>query len=604
MLKRITELAGLDAALVGAVLLAALAGLLAGLGWSWAGIGGLILAAAAALLAVPLCRLLLGRSGRGDGVSPALADKLIETVQGAPEARAITDPDGRLAFANHMYSEITGGGDGVTPGELPWKTLEDREKVERLGRSVAVGVSAGEEVCLEGRDADQRWLVVSAHPVDGSPGFAVWYLTDVTNQHEMREAARQEEEIRTDFLDNAPVGYYSVDKSGKFLFVNNTLAGILGFTPYELVRGRIVIDDLRLQSAARAEGDDDGIQRLRETFKTRDGDPVPVEVIEVVERDADGEILRTRSVVRDLRGEYESAEALRRAEARFERFFEDAPVGIALVESDGKVIEANGAFYSLAVGANGNSDARVKRNGSSHHNLFDLIIAEDQEEVSSLVQTVASGRRQAGMAPEVRFVGNEGMSNQLYVNRVGEETGVGRGLVLHIIDTTEQKKLEVQINQSQKMQAVGQLAGGIAHDFNNLLTAILGFCDLLLLRHQPGDPSFADIMQVKQNSNRAANLVRQLLAFSRQQTLRPKVLMLTDVLAELSNLMRRLIGEKTELKMVHGRKLGLVKADQGQIEQVLINLAGNARDAMSGGGLASSELGLSGGIVPAAEFRR
>jgi two-component system cell cycle sensor histidine kinase/response regulator CckA len=134
------------------------------------------------------------------------------------------------------------------------------------------------------------------------------------------------------------------------------------------------------------------------------------------------------------------------------------------------------------------------------------------------------------------------------------------------------------------MQAVGQLAGGVAHDFNNLLTAMIGFCDLLLLRHRAGDQSFADIMQIKQNANRAASLVRQLLAFSRQQTLRPKVLDVTDTLAELSQLLRRLIGQHVVLKIVHGRDLGLVRVDQGQFEQVVINLAVNARDAMPTGG--------------------
>ncbi len=156
--------------------------------------------------------------------------------------------------------------------------------------------------------------------------------------------------------------------------------------------------------------------------------------------------------------------------------------------------------------------------------------------------------------------------------------------MLHFIDVTEQKNLEVQFAQSQKMQAVGQLAGGVAHDFNNLLTAMIGFCDLLLMRFRPGDPSFADIMQIKQNANRAANLVRQLLAFSRQQTLQPRIIDITDVLVELSHLLRRLIGENIELKVVHGRDLGLAKVDQGQLEQVIINLAVNARDAMPSGG--------------------
>ena len=190
----------------------------------------------------------------------------------------------------------------------------------------------------------------------------------------------------------------------------------------------------------------------------------------------------------------------------------------------------------------------------------------------------------------LRTQGREKKMAQLYARRLagrrerpdGESSGPG--MILHFIDVTEQKSLEAQFAQWQKMQAVGQLAGGVAHDFNNLLTAMIGFCDLLLLRHRPGDPSFADIMQIKQNANRAANLVRQLLAFSRQQTLQPRVLNITDVLAELSHLLRRLIGENIELKMIHGRDLGLVKVDQGQLEQVIINLAVNARDAMAGGG--------------------
>jgi two-component system cell cycle sensor histidine kinase/response regulator CckA len=124
------------------------------------------------------------------------------------------------------------------------------------------------------------------------------------------------------------------------------------------------------------------------------------------------------------------------------------------------------------------------------------------------------------------------------------------------------------------------LAGGIAHDFNNLLTVMIGFCDLILQRHRPGEQTFADIMQIKQNANRAANLVRQLLAFSRQQTLQPKVLNITDVLAELSNLLRRLIGVNISLEVIHSRDLGFVRVDQVQLEQVIINLAVNARDAM------------------------
>ena len=146
------------------------------------------------------------------------------------------------------------------------------------------------------------------------------------------------------------------------------------------------------------------------------------------------------------------------------------------------------------------------------------------------------GRSATGAPIEVRLPGPPDIIASLYVRRLERSTADGPELILHFLDITDQKRLETQVAQSQKMQAVGQLAGGIAHDFNNLLTAMIGFCDLLLLRHRAGDQSFADIMQIKQNANRAANLVRQLLAFSRQQTLQPRVLNVTDVLAELSHL--------------------------------------------------------------------
>lgn len=193
----------------------------------------------------------------------------------------------------------------------------------------------------------------------------------------------------------------------------------------------------------------------------------------------------------------------------------------------------------------------------------------------------AMGSDNISSSLEVKLKGVENRVANLYASRIaGSEEG-RYNLLLHLIDISAKRNLEIQFAQSQKMQAVGQLAGGIAHDFNNLLTAMIGFCDLLLLRHQVGDASYSDISQIKQNANRAAGLVRQLLAFSRQQTLRPQVADITDILAELSNLLRRLIGEAIELNIHHVRDLWFVKVDPSQFEQVIINLAVNARDAMN-----------------------
>ncbi len=171
---------------------------------------------------------------------------------------------------------------------------------------------------------------------------------------------------------------------------------------------------------------------------------------------------------------------------------------------------------------------------------------------------------------------------QVTLSRVAEDGETTVVAVMH--DATELKTLEAQFVQTQKMQAIGQLAGGVAHDFNNLLTAISGHCDLLLLRHDQEDLDYADLIQIRQNANRAAALVSQLLAFSRKQTLRPEVLDLRDTLADLTHLLNRLVGEKVMLILVHDPVLKTIRADKRQLEQVLMNLVVNARDAMPSGG--------------------
>lgn len=239
--------------------------------------------------------------------------------------------------------------------------------------------------------------------------------------------------------------------------------------------------------------------------------------------------------------------------------------------------------------AESNQSFRVlvdKQEVTEQWKLVDIFTPPSRGEFAALFERALKGEVEAkSHAVELQTANGSKRTASLYLTLI--DAPEGHLPLVHMIDTTEQKNLEVRFAHSQKMQAVGQLAGGIAHDFNNLLTAMIGFCDLLLMRHPAGDQSFADIMQIKQNANRAANLVRQLLAFSRRQTLQPKVLDITDILAELSNLVRRLIGENIELRMNHGRDLGMIKVDQGQLEQVIINLAVNARDAMAGGGTLS-----------------
>ncbi len=173
---------------------------------------------------------------------------------------------------------------------------------------------------------------------------------------------------------------------------------------------------------------------------------------------------------------------------------------------------------------------------------------------------------------------------------LGRITGEGGPTLLGVLhDATALKSMETQFVQSQKMQAIGELAGGIAHDFNNLLTAISGHCDLLMLRHDQGDPDFLDLAQIQQNANRAASLVGQLLAFSRKQTMRPEIIDLREALTDLAHLLNRLVGERVQLNLDHGTGLNPIRADRRQLDQVIMNLVVNARDAMSDGGTVSIE---------------
>ncbi|AKS46151.1 two-component system, cell cycle sensor histidine kinase and response regulator CckA [Octadecabacter temperatus] len=172
---------------------------------------------------------------------------------------------------------------------------------------------------------------------------------------------------------------------------------------------------------------------------------------------------------------------------------------------------------------------------------------------------------------------------QVSLNPAGSEDGTDY-VVAVLSDVTEFKNLEMQFVQSQKMQAIGQLAGGVAHDFNNLLTAISGHCDLLLLRHDQGDGDFADLVQIHENANRAAALVAQLLAYSRKQNLQPEVMDLRNTLSESTHLLNRLVGERLTLTLDHDPSLSPIRADKRQLEQVLMNLVVNARDAMPEGG--------------------
>ena len=506
-----------------------------------------------------------------------------------PKPRQVVSPEGRTILANPALESFFAGDDRPIPDLLLEQVQADPEasrQIQQIAEQAKRGLLGQAEVRVpaaggDGRDPGYDWRFIAAYPLPDHPGYVYWMVDDITPRRQMEQVMREEQERFVDLLENAPVGFYSADAQGRFLFANHTLCEWLGLSSNDLELGRVRLHDV---VAAVPEGaapyDPFGLAGASQgevQLKDADGEVFRASIRQDVVTDDGGTVLRTRSVVRDLSREMAMAVALEESEHRFEQLFAKAPAGIALIDPQGAIRECNDALGRL-----------IGREPTALRSLsiFDLVGKDDVENLKSALAPEGSPAAASEGPPlEVRLGSEEGPVCTLFVNRTEGSDGSLAGFVVHFIDSTEQKNLERQFAQSQKMQAVGQLAGGIAHDFNNLLTAMIGFSDLLLLRHRPGDQSFADIMQIKQNANRAANLVRQLLAFSRQQTLQPRLLNLTDILAELSHLLRRLIGENIELKMSHGRDLGMIKADQGQLEQVIINLAVNARDAMTEGGV-------------------
>ncbi|MEM6811484.1 MAG: ATP-binding protein [Pseudomonadota bacterium] len=498
-----------------------------------------------------------------------------EILEGSRGARLITDSADNTIYFNEKLSTLCEGEPTLSKvSDLFADNANVLALFEKLSDQARLGIN-DTMVLQSGDGASEKWYQITAQPVAGWSGYIHWRLDDITKQREIDRSVRMEREKLIDFTDNAPVGFFSVNEEGRFIFVNATLSRWLG----EDINTLLTTESLHTylekppKNAAPYDVIDGGgarqVTELR--MKGPGGKTFLASINQAVVRESEGEV-RTRGVIHDLTNEREMRKALKASEDKFQKFFEEAPLGIAKIGLDGVIQDYNSAFSNMIA---------VDEKNIEGHEIKDFIEKQHQREFEVAILQMEPGKRlPAPIDINLETLDKREVSVQLHARRFKESDSI----VLHFIDLTEQKILEQQFVQSQKMQAVGQLAGGVAHDFNNLLTAIIGFCDLLLLRHKPGDPSFGDIMQIKQNSNRAANLVRQLLAFSRQQTLRPKVHDLSEILTEVSHLLRRLIGTNIELQLVHGDDLGLVKVDLGQMEQVLVNLAVNARDAMQDGG--------------------
>lgn len=518
---------------------------------------GFFAAAVLIALAVTLLRrpaAIADAEAEGTAIDWSLANMLASMSN---DAIAVTDRAGRLVCANERFGTLF-------PGyPAPPAVVIGDWAASQLG-------SAGRAAWRDGQASsgsfDAAGTKLTAHVSRVGDSLLVWRFSgadavDLTKQAQALVAGKS-----GDRLGQAGIMMALIGADGRVRAANRVLRLRAAGDEQAMIEGRDITRFLITDNRGTVRFEREGLSGT------------PIRVLEIPFLDGDA----TPMLVALLDEEYAPAQEMgAESTAHVRSLIALLPTGIALVGADGRFAFMNDAFVRAA---HVNTDAPPLYPG-------DLVVREDKSTLADAVRRFAAGAAHA-MDLTVRFAQAPDEAVSL---SIASARGLGDAAVLlSLRDAGEEGQLKRQVAQATKMQAVGQLAGGVAHDFNNILTAIIGHCDLMLMRHAPGDSDYDDIQQILLNSNRAAALTRQLLAFSRQQTLRPQLLQLPDIISEVSNLLKRLLGETVELVVNHGRNLGPVRADPGQLEQVVVNLAVNARDAMlaknpNGGGTLTIE---------------
>lgn len=452
----------------------------------------------------------------------------VRLIADDPDCAFLTDPAGRVLYVNKTAAHWFGDCRCQPLKEVFASVLASPDPfLQRLSQAADMTGASKEDVVT--RRGHFRLSVVVLGPQE-----RLWRLDDLGDQ--AVAAARCH--------DNVPLPMVSIAPDQAVLRINTALRTMLGQTAARLDD---IFDDLPLAPGQ------------RHMLKTAKGG-LPV-IVALTDGWAGA---RDVYILPDQRGDGP-------------RFFtagwhaiEDLPIPLLKIAPGGDIL-----------GTNRGSRQLLQISDLAGLTLADLLEGLGRP-IGDWLQEAVAGR--GGRSPQ--FLRGRGSNQDTFVKVTLNAAGGTSDphLIAVLDDVTELKTLEAQFVQSQKMQAIGQLAGGVAHDFNNLLTAISGHCDLLLLRHDEGDQNYSDLIQIHQNANRAASLVGQLLAFSRKQTLQPEVIDLREILSDLAHLLNRLVGEKVTLRLDHDPALLPIRADKRQLEQVLMNLVVNARDAMQGAG--------------------
>ncbi len=495
----------------------------------------------------------------------------VAAIEREGEAIAITDRANRLVCANSAFIDWFGA--QSAPPNLPLDPPE-LEALARISREAWRDGAAVAPMLGENGSFSARWSI-RAKRVGRGDDHLVWRIQAIVSGVEQRQAEMDVTGLLGTMLSRSGIEAAITSPDGVIKSVSEGFAERASGDSAATLVGQDFVSFLR----------SDERDRIFFAREGRGGTPqtlihVPLDApdIRLGNRPDEGQslMLLVDSGV-GIGSNWEGASQA--GVAQLEALLSQLPLGLAMTDRDGRFLFGNDAFLR--------SVEREEQGLPAFPT--DLVVREDKGALSDAVRRHGRGPATSGDTA-IRLLSSPEEPVSLGLAGI---RGLGEAAVmLSLADSSEETQLKRQVAQATKMQAVGQLAGGVAHDFNNVLTAIIGTCDLMLLRHTPGDSDYDDIQQIRANSNRAASLTRQLLAFSRQQTLRPEILQLPDVVSEVSPLIARLIGNKIDYYVQHDRDLGAVRADPQQLEQVIMNLAVNARDAIQAHGEKAGRISL------------
>ncbi|MBQ8750708.1 MAG: response regulator [Alphaproteobacteria bacterium] len=434
-----------------------------------------------------------------------------------------------------------------------------------------------------------EWYKISLRPISLNPNsqknisnfdikyniYLLWSIENITSEKTMDAIFQEERRSFYNFLNFLPVGVYILNNKNKVEYINQTLSLMIG-APKENILGNDINNYLFKSSSNEQKLHSGGSQY---NAYIKNGKKIQ-EYLVKVDQFKEGQVSQTRGIViGEIPTDNTLQQTYKEIVSESNSIFNLSPFGMMLLDKDLTIKRVNQQFTDI-LGVP--SPSQLQNNYLTNY-LDEESISKIKKQINYF--TTQDNKLQIAYFDLTIKKKNHSKILRLYICPLFSSTlqikENIKGIILFCLDTTEQKNLETQFAQAQKMQAMGQLAGGIAHDFNNLLTAMIGFCDLLLQRHGPKDSSHADIIQIKQNANCAAELVRQLLQFSRKQPLKPELNNITDILLTYTPLLKRTVGEQVELKFHHGENLNPIKVDKVQFLQVVLNLCVNAKDAMN-----------------------